>query len=83
MILKYSHCLKRITFSDLIVVSFIIFHATPVLGDVLVKLNCRLDITYRQSDGIREKKITTYHYCSTARDFEHLCGEEGKKFEAK
>jgi hypothetical protein len=49
--------IKRILFRDLIVVSFIIFHATPVLADVLVKLDCRLDITYRQSDGIREKKI--------------------------
>jgi hypothetical protein len=57
MILKYSHCLKRITFSDLIIVAVMLIHATPALADELVKLDCRLDITYRQSDGIREKKI--------------------------
>jgi hypothetical protein len=36
-------------------------------------------------DGIHEKKIATYHYhyCSTARAYDHLCGEKGKKFEAK
>lgn len=55
--LKFQRCLKRISLSDLIIVGFILIHVTPARADVLVKLDCRLDITYRQSDGIREKKI--------------------------
>jgi hypothetical protein len=56
MILKFSHRMKRIAFSDLIAVAVMLIHVTPARADVLVKLDCRLDITYRQSDGIREKK---------------------------
>ena len=33
-------------------------------------------------DGIPEKNLNTYHYCSTARKFDHLCGVDGKKFES-
>lgn len=32
-------------------------------------------------DGIPEKNLENYHYCSTARNYEHMCGAEGKKFE--
>ena len=32
-------------------------------------------------DGIHKKKITNYFYCSTARNFDNMCGVEGKKFE--
>jgi len=34
-------------------------------------------------DGINKKKISSYYYCSTARNSEHMCGVEGKKFEPK
>jgi hypothetical protein len=32
-------------------------------------------------DGIYEKNLENYHYCSTARNYEHMCGAEGKKYE--
>jgi hypothetical protein len=34
-------------------------------------------------DGIKENKNIEYHYCSTSRNFEHMCGEKGKLFENK
>lgn len=30
--------------------------------------------------GISKNKITEYTYCSTARKFNDMCGEEGKKY---
>jgi hypothetical protein len=32
--------------------------------------------------GKKENK-TEYYYCSTARNFDHLCGEEGKFYKQK
>ena len=34
-------------------------------------------------DGIPEKKLENYYYCSTARNSDRMCGVEGKKFEPK
>jgi len=31
--------------------------------------------------GIEEEKIVDYSYCSTARQFYHMCGNEGKMYE--
>ena len=31
-------------------------------------------------DGINDKKKIEYHYCSTARNLDHMCGEEGRFF---
>lgn len=31
--------------------------------------------------GINENEKPEYHYCSTARKFNYMCGEEGKKYE--
>jgi hypothetical protein len=33
--------------------------------------------------GIEKKQIIDYHYCSTARNFDSMCGQEGKKYEQK
>ena len=66
MILKYSHCLKRITFSNLIVVAVMLIHATPALADVLVKLNCRLDITSQKFKyNLRHGEIPTKYTSSS------------------
>jgi len=34
-------------------------------------------------DGYKDNSPANYHYCSTARSSERLCGQEGKYFEAK
>jgi hypothetical protein len=34
-------------------------------------------------DGIKRPETKRYYYCSTARNFDHMCGIEGKKFEEK
>ena len=31
-------------------------------------------------DGINNKKKIDYHYCATARNLHHMCGEEGQFF---
>jgi hypothetical protein len=31
--------------------------------------------------GINKNEKPQYHYCSTARKFHYMCGEEGKKYE--
>ena len=31
--------------------------------------------------GINKNEKPEYHYCSTARKFNYMCGEEGKKYE--
>jgi hypothetical protein len=31
--------------------------------------------------GINKNEKPQYHYCSTARKFHNMCGEEGKKYE--
>ena len=41
----------------------------------------REEIKYFLVDGIPEKNLYNYHYCSTARNFDHMCGVEGKKYE--
>ena len=33
--------------------------------------------------GIIEESITEYHYCSTARDQDSMCGEEGKEYKKR
>jgi hypothetical protein len=33
--------------------------------------------------GKKENKTKYYYYCSTARNFDHLCGEEGKFYKQK
>ena len=33
--------------------------------------------------GNIEKSTTIYHYCSTARDQDSMCGEEGKEYKKK
>lgn len=32
-------------------------------------------------DGVKDTSPTSYHYCSTARSFDHMCGPEGKYYE--
>jgi hypothetical protein len=34
-------------------------------------------------DGIKENKNIEYHYCSTSRMYDNMCGEKGKLFENK
>lgn len=34
-------------------------------------------------DGVENIKNVDYHYCSTSREFEHMCGKEGKLYEKK
>ena len=34
-------------------------------------------------NGIKRPETKQYYYCSTARNFDHMCGNEGKKFEEK
>ena len=34
-------------------------------------------------NGRGKPKITKNHYCSVARQYDHMCGEEGKKYEEK
>ena len=34
-------------------------------------------------DGIKRPETKRYYYCSTARNFDHMCGNEGKKYEEK
>jgi len=34
-------------------------------------------------NGIKRPETKRYYYCSTARNFHHMCGIEGKKFEEK
>uniref|UniRef100_A0A6C0EE05 Uncharacterized protein n=1 Tax=viral metagenome TaxID=1070528 RepID=A0A6C0EE05_9ZZZZ len=34
-------------------------------------------------NGIKRPETKRYYYCSTARNFDHMCGIEGKKFEEK
>jgi len=55
MILKFPYCIKCISFSNLIIFALMFIHATPALADVLVKLNCRLDITFQKDDEIPTK----------------------------
>ena len=38
---------------------------------------------YYLVDGSKEVFEYNYHYCSTARNFEHMCGKEGKHFKNK
>jgi hypothetical protein len=33
--------------------------------------------------GINKNEKPQYHYCSIARKFHYMCGEEGKKYEKK
>jgi len=33
---------------------------------------------YYLVDGFKDTSPTSYHYCSTARSFDKLCGPEGK-----
>lgn len=33
--------------------------------------------------GVENIKNVDYHYCSTSREFEHMCGKEGKLYEKK
>lgn len=33
--------------------------------------------------GINKNEKPRYHYCSTARKFHYMCGEQGKKYEKK
>jgi hypothetical protein len=37
---------------------------------------------YRLVNGICEDNIE-YHFCSTAREIEHMCGKEGKMYKKK
>jgi hypothetical protein len=37
------------------------------------------DVTYLVT-GIQETTINDYYYCSTARMYDTMCGEEGKKY---
>jgi hypothetical protein len=34
-------------------------------------------------DGVKDNGKVRYHYCSTSRKYEHMCGEEGKFYEKK
>ena len=34
-------------------------------------------------NGVKQPEKRKYYYCSTARNFDHMCGIEGKKFEEK
>ena len=34
-------------------------------------------------NGIKRPETKQYYYCSTARNFDHMCGIEGKKYEEK
>jgi hypothetical protein len=34
-------------------------------------------------NGKKKEKTENMHYCSTARKFDHLCGEEGTGYESK
>jgi hypothetical protein len=38
---------------------------------------------YYLVDGFKYTSPTSYHYCSTARSFDNMCGTEGKYFESK
>jgi len=40
-----------------------------------------LEDDYFFVNGRGRPQKTKYHYCSTARKFDHMCGEEGKKYE--
>jgi hypothetical protein len=31
-------------------------------------------------DGVKDTSPTSYHYCSTARSFDHMCGPEGRGY---
>jgi len=42
-----------------------------------------LEDDYFFVNGRGKPQITKYHYCSTARNFDHMCGVEGKKYEEK
>jgi len=42
-----------------------------------------LEDDYFFVNGRGRPQKTKYHYCSTARKFDHMCGEEGKKYEEK
>ena len=41
------------------------------------------DINYFLVDGNKDNINSEYHYCSTSRKYDHMCGEEGKLFENK
>jgi hypothetical protein len=34
-------------------------------------------------NGKKSDNLDDYHYCATARKFDHMCGKEGKFFEKK
>ena len=34
-------------------------------------------------NGVKQPEKKQYYYCSTARNYDHMCGNEGKKFEKK
>jgi hypothetical protein len=34
-------------------------------------------------DGSKDNINSEYHYCSTSRKYDHMCGQEGKLFENK
>jgi len=42
-----------------------------------------LEDDYFFVNGRGRPQITKYHFCSTARNFDHRCGVEGKKYEEK
>lgn len=49
---------------------------------------CSLFVMEKDNDnyfvtGKKENKTKYYYYCSTARNFDHLCGEEGKFYKQK
>lgn len=41
------------------------------------------DNKYFLVDGIKNKDPTNYHFCSTARKIQDMCGDQGKFFEKK
>lgn len=42
-----------------------------------------LEDDYFFVNGRGRPQKTKYHYCTTARNFDHMCGTEGKKYEEK
>ena len=46
-------------------------------------LNPSMKENYFLVNGKKENEIIDFHYCSTARKFDNMCGEEAKKFVIK
>jgi len=47
------------------------------------KFPTKPDNDYFLVNGKKNNNNIEYHYCSTSRKFDHMCGEEGKFYEKK